>query len=574
MVQFPNSGDLPPESVGSPPPPSSSSSTASVKLEFENPIEEEDGSLNKRLKTDGPFHQFPNSGNNPPEFVGSPNPPSSSSSTSVKLEFKNSIEEEDRPLNKRLKTDGPFHELDTSDSTAHSELMTYPLGLTLRKTPSLLDLVQLAISAHENSEGPESRKKKDHRPAGIAATAADKLKASNFPVSLLRIGSWEVVSRYEWDLVAKCYFAKQKLVWEVLDGGLKNKIEIQWSDITALKANCPENGPGTLDIVLARQPLFFRESNPQPRKHTIWQATTDFTGGEASMYRRHLLQCPQVLLKKHFEKLIQCDTRLNLLSQQPEVVLKSPYFEPKCSALVEPNDSKCNEFVMKGELVSTFRDFQGAMSTPSTLKKSGLQDPLGRIPAPFLQEPSPSSVMDSQVIEENTLSEAEEPKNLNQRDLGRVPNIHGSVSMVYPVNYIGHHIPYQMSSSNPRCSREHQVRNVMEDIKEHLLSDNQQSLATNEKSLMPRVDSWLCLLKNDLSHQNFSQMKNEGVFEAEGDMPESALEAKPQQPIPREDSLGSYLLNIPRIQPIPQILGDVHGDSSKADQSDLQDPHD
>lgn len=133
---------------------------------------------------------------------------------------------------------------------------------------------------------------------------------------------WQYVSRYEGDLVAKCYFAKHKLVWEVLDGGLKSKIEIQWSDIMALKANCPDNGPGTLNVVvmlstsvilptesislflliilssllrrfsdilwavqLARQPLFFRETNPQPRKHTLWQATADFTNGQASIHR-------------------------------------------------------------------------------------------------------------------------------------------------------------------------------------------------------------------------------------------------------------------------------------------------
>lgn len=58
-------------------------------------------------------------------------------------------------------------------------------------------------------------------------------------------------SRYEGDLVAKCYFAKHKLVWEVLDGGLKNKIEIQWSDIMGLKANYPDDGPGTLDVVVS-----------------------------------------------------------------------------------------------------------------------------------------------------------------------------------------------------------------------------------------------------------------------------------------------------------------------------------
>lgn len=82
----------------------------------------------------------------------------------------------------------------------------------------------------------------------------------------------------------------------------------------ALKANCPDDGPGTLTVVvmamsllsyfvffmfvcmflnvvtpsvlqLARQPLFFRETNPQPRKHTLWQATADFTDGQASIHR-------------------------------------------------------------------------------------------------------------------------------------------------------------------------------------------------------------------------------------------------------------------------------------------------
>ncbi|KAK7251391.1 hypothetical protein RIF29_34542 [Crotalaria pallida] len=56
--------------------------------------------------------------------------------------------------------------------------------------------------------------------------------------------------RYEGDLVAECYFPKHKLVWEVLDGCLKNKIEIPWSDIMALKANYPEDAPGTLEVVL------------------------------------------------------------------------------------------------------------------------------------------------------------------------------------------------------------------------------------------------------------------------------------------------------------------------------------
>ncbi|KAK7274612.1 hypothetical protein RIF29_15708 [Crotalaria pallida] len=57
-------------------------------------------------------------------------------------------------------------------------------------------------------------------------------------------------SRYEGDLVAKCYFPKHNLVWEVLDGCLKNKIEIPWYDIMALMANYPEDALGTLEVVL------------------------------------------------------------------------------------------------------------------------------------------------------------------------------------------------------------------------------------------------------------------------------------------------------------------------------------
>jgi hypothetical protein len=113
--------------------------------------------------------------------------------------------------------------------------------------------------------------------------------------------------------VAKCYYAKRKLVWEVLDSGLKSKIEIQWSDISAMKATCPDNLPGSLEIEVSRPPLFFKETNPQPRKHTLWQATTDFTGGQASICKVHYLQFPEGVLNRHYEKLVQCDPRLKAL---------------------------------------------------------------------------------------------------------------------------------------------------------------------------------------------------------------------------------------------------------------------
>jgi hypothetical protein len=72
---------------------------------------------------------------------------------------------------------------------------------------------------------------------------------------MLMLSLLQYKSKYEGDLVAKCYFAKEKLVWEVLEGELKSKIEIQWSDITALKANCPEDGPSSLTLVVNISPF-------------------------------------------------------------------------------------------------------------------------------------------------------------------------------------------------------------------------------------------------------------------------------------------------------------------------------
>lgn len=45
-------------------------------------------------------------------------------------------------------------------------------------------------------------------------------------------------------------------MWEILEGGLKSKIEIQWSDIMGLKANCPDDGPAMLNVVVLTPSLF------------------------------------------------------------------------------------------------------------------------------------------------------------------------------------------------------------------------------------------------------------------------------------------------------------------------------
>lgn len=214
-----------------------------------------------------------------------------------------------------------------------------PLGLKLRKSPSLLDLVQLSLSCLENQENLgyvhtvssiQNAGEIENQSCTVFYTSPlDKKKATNFSASILRIGSWECFSKHEGDLVVKCYFSKRKLVWEVLEAGLKSKIEILWSAITALKATCPENKPATLVIELSRPPMFFKECNPQPRKRTIWQATSDFTGGQATIYRRHFLQFPEGVLDKNYESLIQSDARLNMLSKKDLSSTDSPFFDSR-----------------------------------------------------------------------------------------------------------------------------------------------------------------------------------------------------------------------------------------------------
>lgn len=467
----------------------------------------------------------------------------------VKIEIEDSLEEEHGPFYKRSKPFPPFQLL-RSDGTNVFPIPPSqynpldepsPLGLRLRKSPSLLDLIQMRLSQGNASAlgvapsgNCNSRDKKDVK--GNTSNT-DKLKASNFAASVLKIGCWEYASRYEGDLVAKCYFAKHKLVWEVLEGGLKSKIEIQWSDITGLQAKCSDDGPETLKLVLARPPLFFRETNPQPRKHTLWQATADFTDGQASIHRQHFLRCPNGLLNKHFEKLIQCDTRLNFLSQQPEIDLDSPYFEPRAFIFDDLDESKGNDFDQwetdKGSSISGFQDVASRHAAPHSLKIEQ-QDPICRESEHLLHEAhSPSSVMDGHAIEGNGSCETNDNLKLK---VGGV--LQQSMSMNDLMSHIGHCISEQMTTT--ACGN----RDMLEDIAQYLLSDSQFVTASDEKSLMSRVNSLCCLLQEDPSTVN-----NNGE--------NSASDFKDASAMSRKDSFGELLLHIPRIASLPKFLFNI-----------------
>lgn len=509
----------------------------------------------------------------------------------VKLEIEDSLEDEHGPLNKRSKPPQAFPEQWSSGTNAFPIPPSQynpldepsPLGLRLRKSPSLLELIQMKLSqgsassaGAEQSETLDAAAKKESKVVALSGPT-DKLKASNFPASLLKIGTWEYKSRYEGDLVAKCYFAKHKLVWEVLEGGLKSKIEIQWSDIMALKAHCPDNGLSSLNVVLARQPLFFRETNPQPRKHTLWQATADFTDGQASVHRQHFLQCPQGLLSKHFEKLIQCDMRLNFLSQQPEIILDSPYFEPRPPVFEQPEESKDHSFdqVDSGRVsVSDFQDVASPTGTQSSsLNIEQNQDSAGVASENHLREaPSPSSG--------NGSSEAVDSTSSRNWDQIKLPGLRPSMSVSDLMNHIGHCISEQMTSGNlPATDEGSGYQDVLEDIAQYLLNDNQSNTASDEKSLMSRVNSLCCLLQKDSANVQNSlaaEVPDAGggiqVKHHTEQIPDNKCRPDPKASdqdtrdisgskqvtgMSRKDSFGDLLLHLPRIASLPKFLFNI-----------------
>ncbi|GAB4838150.1 hypothetical protein Ancab_027679 [Ancistrocladus abbreviatus] len=522
----------------------------------------------------------------------------------VKVEIEDSLEEDHGPFSKRMKQQQQQLSFVIPDQlSAGNNLFPVPppqynpldepspLGLRLRKSPSLLELIQMRLSkgkASAQGSAPCGKLTSKDKSTSKGSSGTDKLKASNFPASLLRIGGWEYVSRYEGDLVAKCYFAKHKLVWEILDGGLKSKIEIQWSDIMGLKANFPEDGPATLTVVLARQPLFFRETNPQPRKHTLWQATADFTDGQASIHRKHFLQVPFGLMNKHFEKLIQCDMRLNFLSQQPETILDSPYFETQSSAVVNlknpENHGLDQREPSQGPSISVFQNVPSpTMSQSSSINI--MQEDLGGGAAENLlhEAPSPSSVMDMHAIEGNGSVEADNVIGEKNWEKLIMQGLRPSMSITDLVKHIGNCISGQVNSENLSFAEEgSESHKMLEDIAQHLLSDSQLTTISDEKSLMLRVNSLCSLLQKDTTPVQGVQFPGESCFDFEepeagkdshhpglmhtrGDMVISGdhqdfSSCKQAPAMSRKDSYGDLLLHLPRIASLPKFLFDISED--------------
>lgn len=193
--------------------------------------------------------------------------------------------------------------------------------------------------------------------------------------------------------------------------------------------------------------------------------------------------------------------------------------------------------------------------------------------------------MDCRAIEGSSSSETDSqaPRNWDQI---RVPGLRPSMSMSDFIGHIEHCLSEQITSGDPSLSGGGpQYQEMLEDIAQYLLNDNQVTAASDEKSLMSRVNSLCCLLQKDnaavhnshdnenaahdgkdiqLSHTLESIQGNKSridVKTAEEDLTDVSC-GKQAPGMSRKDSFGELLLHLPRIASLPKFLFNISEEDS------------
>lgn len=178
------------------------------------------------------------------------------------------------------------------------------------------------------------------------------------------------------------------------------------------------------------------------------------------------------------------------------------------------------------------------------------------------------SVMDNSLMEGMRSRGAEGLKSFSSWDRIKVPGLHPSMSMSDLVSHIENQISEHRTSNNPNLtSEERESLEILEEISRCLFTDSQQhTLASDEKSIMSRVNSLCCLLQKEpvdlrvkTDHCTDLKMSTsvgpskvaEESHAAEG---ESNDASGCKQGMTRKDSVGELLLNLPRIASLPQFL--------------------
>lgn len=186
-------------------------------------------------------------------------------------------------------------------------------------------------------------------------------------------------------------------------------------------------------------------------------------------------------------------------------------------------------------------------------------------------------------IKQQRSREADTLKFLNNLDQIKVPGLHPSMSMNDIVNHIGNCISEQMISGNSASASDNeQHKMILDEITQYLLNDSLAIAASDELSLMSRVNSLCCLLQKDPAATQDTNLRtnytdvSENVGEKtnldlelscrstaveSGDDDASGSKQVSGYGMRRKESVGELLLNLPRIASLPQFLFPMADDS-------------
>lgn len=186
--------------------------------------------------------------------------------------------------------------------------------------------------------------------------------------------------------------------------------------------------------------------------------------------------------------------------------------------------------------------------------------------------------MDTRAIEGNGSSEAVDSKGSRNWDQIKVPGLKPSMSMTDLMSHIENCISEQMTSGNPpSADQQSEYQLMLDDIAQYLLNDNPSATASDEKSLMTRVNSLCCLLQKDPTTVQLPQEGGESYAEgpaggingtsdgkgrpdvkAPEEDAKDALGGRQAPPaMSRKDSFGDLLLHLPRITSLPKFLFNI-----------------
>lgn len=181
------------------------------------------------------------------------------------------------------------------------------------------------------------------------------------------------------------------------------------------------------------------------------------------------------------------------------------------------------------------------------------------------------------MVKEISTVETEETKNQNCWNQWKFPGLKPSMSINDFVNKIGHCISEQISWGNPELSgMVIPDKEMLEELVQSLFSDSQMP-ASDEKSVMSKVNSFCSLLQKDVGTVHSHQINagdndfHDGTSEKHTPPTEGEFNdisgAKTAASISRKDSFGELLMHLPRIASLPQFLFNIAEDEEDSSPS-------